>query len=498
MPVHGRNVLTTYDEILYPTGAFDQTHPSRLATLAALFGMSPAPVERCRVLELGCGAGGNLLPMAEALPGSTFTGIDFAARAIAQGQAWQARIGLDNLTLSCADVLDFEPEPGGYDYIIAHGLYSWVPPAVQDKILAVLRRGLAPDGVGYVSYNALPGGYLRRAVRDIMRFHTRGIDEPERRLAQARAVAAFVAGGSPEAAGSYKQVMEAQRDRIGLLANDYLFHDDLGEHNEALYFHELVARASRHELQYLAEAEFADMQTQAYPPEVRRTLSGAGGIVEQEQYLDFLSGRSFRRTLLVHDRVELDRKLVGARARLFHFLGNAVPASKDPDVRSDAVERFTNPSGVTMGLNGPLAKAAMVILWEHRPCALSFDELIAAVRERLGAERGYAGETGEQELGELLLAAYGGDMVALHRYQPRVVKVPGERPVARRLARAQAAEGPEVTDLWHGNVKVRDARLRQLLTLLDGTRDRAALRETAGEGVEEMLAKLGWMALLES
>ena len=77
---------TPYDELPYPGSAFAQTHPDRLATLATLFGMTPAPVERCRVLELGCGDGGNLIPMAFALPESRFTGVDLATTAIARGQ----------------------------------------------------------------------------------------------------------------------------------------------------------------------------------------------------------------------------------------------------------------------------------------------------------------------------------------------------------------------------------------------------------------------------
>lgn len=77
----------SYDEVLYPGYAYRQTHPDRLATMATLFGMTPAPVEGCRVLELGCGEGGNLIPMAFGLPRSQFLGIDLAQRPIQKGQA---------------------------------------------------------------------------------------------------------------------------------------------------------------------------------------------------------------------------------------------------------------------------------------------------------------------------------------------------------------------------------------------------------------------------
>src|SRR4051812_3689077 len=112
-----------HDQVLYPAGTFEQTHPSRLATLATLFGMRPAPVERCRVLELGCGRGGNLVPMAEALPDATFVGVDLAPRPIAEAQEWAERLGLGNLSFRCCDILELDPEPGSYDYIVAHGVY---------------------------------------------------------------------------------------------------------------------------------------------------------------------------------------------------------------------------------------------------------------------------------------------------------------------------------------------------------------------------------------
>ncbi|MEO7328691.1 MAG: class I SAM-dependent methyltransferase, partial [Minicystis sp.] len=237
---------TPHDQVRYPVGVFEHTHPSRLATLATLFGMRPPPVERCRVLELGCGEGSNLIPMAEALPDARFTGVDLASTRIAAGSAWAAQLGLENLTLEARDILDFEPDPGVYDYIIAHGVYSWVPPAVQEKVLSIVQRGLAPQGVGYVSYNALPGGYLRKPLRDLMLFHGRGLDDPERRVPQSRAIAAFAAAGSPAVTGVYKQVLEGQRDRLAQLADEYLFHDDLCPHNESLYFHDFMERAGRH------------------------------------------------------------------------------------------------------------------------------------------------------------------------------------------------------------------------------------------------------------
>jgi SAM-dependent methyltransferase len=174
--------MNTYDAVPYPGYTYTQTHPDRLATIATLFGMTPAPVASCRVLELGCGDGGNLIPMAFSLPGSEFVGVDLAPSTIKVGADKAARLGLTNISLRPLDILDFDLSFGEFDYIIAHGVYSWVPHEVREKVLAICRTHLAPQGVAYISYNAFPGGHIRQMMREMMQYHTRDILDPQERI----------------------------------------------------------------------------------------------------------------------------------------------------------------------------------------------------------------------------------------------------------------------------------------------------------------------------
>src|SRR5262249_29590623 len=177
---------TSYDDVPYDSHPIWVTHPDHLAVIATLAGMRPAPVEHCRVLELGCASGGNLIPMAVALPESQFVGIDLSPAQVADGQATIAALGVRNVTLEAQSILDLDESIGTFDYIVCHGVYSWVPPAVQDGILAVFARHLAPQGVAYVSYNTHPGWHLRGMVRDMMLFHAARFTEPVERIRQAR------------------------------------------------------------------------------------------------------------------------------------------------------------------------------------------------------------------------------------------------------------------------------------------------------------------------
>ena len=193
--------LSSYDRITYRTLPMPQTHPDRLATIALLHGMTPRSIAGCRVLELGCGDGSNLIPMAYGLPGSEFVGVDLAATAVASGSAAISTLGLRNVVLHHQDVMDVSAAFGTFDYIIAPGIYSWVPAPVRDRILAICEAHLAPRGVAFVSYNTYPGCHLRQAVWQILQFHVDGIVDPGERITQARALARFMAD-CPQADGS--------------------------------------------------------------------------------------------------------------------------------------------------------------------------------------------------------------------------------------------------------------------------------------------------------
>ena len=108
--------------------------------------MNPPPIDNCRVLEIGCASGGNLIPMAVTLPNSYFVGIDFAERQIADGQQVVAALGLTNVRLLAEDVLQITADFGQFDYIIAHGIYSWVPPEVREKFAATVSAKFVAPG----------------------------------------------------------------------------------------------------------------------------------------------------------------------------------------------------------------------------------------------------------------------------------------------------------------------------------------------------------------
>ncbi|MBA3531908.1 MAG: class I SAM-dependent methyltransferase, partial [Ardenticatenales bacterium] len=166
----------SYDETPFLKQTY--VHVDGMATIAALQGLRPAPVAACRVLELGCGSGSNLIAMAYGLPESRFLGIDLSAQQSADGQATVAELGLPNVEIRQGDILAVDDSFGPFDYIIAHGVYSWVPPVVREKVLSICRERLAPQGIAYVSYNVFPGWHPLLIIREMLRYHTRDLCHP--------------------------------------------------------------------------------------------------------------------------------------------------------------------------------------------------------------------------------------------------------------------------------------------------------------------------------
>jgi methyltransferase-like protein/cyclopropane fatty-acyl-phospholipid synthase-like methyltransferase len=482
-----RTVRDSYDRVPYPSSSQHRTHPDHLAVLALLHGLEPAPPGRCRVLELGCADGGNLLPMAIEMPESGFVGVDLSPRQIEAGQAFAAELNVANLELRAGSILDMDASWGRFDYILCHGVFSWVSPAVQERILAVCRENLAPGGVAYVSYNTFPGWHLRRMVRDMALYHTRGVDAPEERAERTMELVRFLAEsvwGEEDAHAiflrSVREHFEEYRDRPS-----YLLHEYLEETNAPVYFHEFVALAARHGLQYLSEADPHLMEIGNLPAQVAERLRGfASERIELEQYMDFVLNRTFRRTLLCHAEVPLDRTVGTERMRRLHAASGVRPDSTAPDLRSGIGEGFRAERGTSFSTSHPLAKAVLVTLAGVWPRALAFDDLLMEARERLGAAG--EGEGGSEEvLADLLDSLYWSGIVELHLLPPVCTETVSAFPRAAPLARRQAAAGVLVTNQRRRVLKLDDPVARVLLLHLDGSRDRAALVSLLERDVRE-------------
>jgi SAM-dependent methyltransferase len=274
--------MFAYDEVPYDTEANPDAHPRSMATLARLFGRRAAAPSAARVLEIGCGDGEHMIAAASYLPRARFVGFDLAADAIARGAASARATGVANVELLHRDVRDvrdvraaglFGPEGAPFDYVVAHGVYSWVPEAVRGDVLAVMRSALGPNGIGFLSVNAAPGWELRRALRLLMREASAEIADPAEKVRAALGLVESLALSS-ERAGFAGVLAKAAEEYVAHVRqatppdapfSRYVFHDLLADCNDPFTVAELEARLRAAGLRILCETPLGPARAKDFP-----------------------------------------------------------------------------------------------------------------------------------------------------------------------------------------------------------------------------------------
>lgn len=465
-----------YDAVAYPAFAYPDTHPDRLATMAILHGLSPAPVDRCRVLEVACGEGANLIPMAYAAPASDFVGFDLARLPIERGQARIRELGLTNARIFQSDLLNVGAELGRFDYIIAHGLYAWVPEPVRERLLDLCRELLTPHGVAFVSYNALPGGHLRNMIREMMLYAARDVEDPEPKVEHAIAFLRLVLDTRPQG-DAFRVLVERHLERMHTRGPRSVFHDELSAVHDPLHFFEFVGHARRHGLEYLSEAVLPPPPDPCYRADLRPALENAAGddIIVQEQMLDFMRMRMYRETLLCRAEREVSRDYAPERFGRLLFASQAMSGPGE----TEGAKVFTLPGNIRMETAHSHVIALMEQLEAVWPRALS----LAEIEPRL-SENGFSLD---HDGAALLVRLAVADMIELHAWKAPLALEISEHPRASASARQDARSGTHITTLLHTTARFEDPVVRSFLLLLDGTRDRAALFKALRAEYPDML-----------
>ncbi|HEU0006402.1 MAG TPA: methyltransferase regulatory domain-containing protein, partial [Terriglobia bacterium] len=299
-------------------------------------------------------------------------------------------------------------------------------------------------------------------------------------IQQARALAQFLADSNDKASGYGTFLAEELRDVLKRTESG-LYHDELAAINAPVYFFQFADHAAEHGLQFLTETQFTVTQEVNAQPEMIETLSRLGtDVIRREQYLDFMECRRFRQTLLCHDRTVVNRDLDLDIMKSFLYVSLSRLDLPEMDLSSDKAVKFCGARGANMATAHPLAKAALQHLSENWPTPFSIEQITSAALERLSAA-GVAFDSNPQsdgpEMCQLLLTAYGAGLVEALSQPPGFTLNVSERPIASPIARTQLTLGDAVTSLLHTTLEIAHPLTRQLVLLLDGTRDRAALVE---------------------
>jgi len=469
----------TYDAIPFPEEPRFWSSPAYIAASARLFGLETPPVERARILEIGCASGSNIIPMAARHPDAQFVGIDISSRQIAAAQKHANEIGLTNISFLH---FNFDADPhvlGTFDYVIAHGIYSWISPTMQTALWKFCTQTLNDDGLLYLSYNTLPYWHLKQPVRDLLCFHAKNQTDNLEKLQESIDFAHDVAEHAP---GIYGQLF---RDEIAYIDEQnirYLAHDHFELENHPVYVKDIFAEAESFGFRYVSEATATYSSLRLLKRNVAAAIERYSGDDRtlREQYIDFYTGRAFRRSLFAKSahakHVPLD--IIPEQIDDLHIVFADLPPSVNFAEPTRSLYYFDDTYFDTPAdaQADPLRVFAEVAIGQMAQTLPSLPRSIAV-----------------REIFEMFASATQNNPAALSTvrsaileffYQRKVAfsAVPlswdfdRERPRAQRMIISDAAHGRTSTvSVLHDEIYLRGENVRRLLSLLDGTRSRNEL-----------------------
>ena len=486
------DTLASYDELPYDSLPLPETQPDFLAAVARLHGFDAPDPARARILELGCAQGGNLIPLAWRWPDCECVGIELSRVQAEAGAAFIQALGLSNARILHGDLAALPDGLGAFDYIIAHGVFSWVPPAVQQALLDACRRHLSPQGVAYVSFNVSAGWEKLQPLRAALTARTSSDLAAPERVQQALRVLDDLSAEwrDPDLLKEVAYLKSA--------APSYLFHEYLADFNAPMTFGEFAAQLARHDLRYVGEASPRCAVVELEDAWGLVPESMAGRWLDAESALDDALGTRFRRALIARADAPCARPPQAAALNGLAFHAD-LASDEEIDLEAATEQAFVNPAGNTFRVAQPLMKAAAMVLSAAYPGASSYPDLLRASR-RLMADHGVPDRDDEPAYREALF-----QLVVAHGVMPTVwtgpaAAGPGERPAAHALARRQAGTpGWVVSGARHVAIDL-DPAGRMLLGLLDGSRTvdeltahmQAKLAQSGVDIPQDRLSELTW------
>ena len=487
-----------YEVYAYPGLTIPYTAPAHLALCSRWSGGPATALERFSVADLGCGDGGNLLPLAFYHPECTFVGIDGSPWALDRAQATARQLGVENVRLICSDIRQLTSAGfGPFGYIIAHGLYSWVPDDARAAILAFCHDTLALDGLAYISYNAQSGWSTRQLVRDTLR-RARCVREAEvaDKAVRAIALAARLLEDLPSSRSASAVVLADELARVRDGLPSYVFHEYLTETNHGFWLRDFVERARDNGLAYLVDAQFCRWEGYV-APEIRDAVAARRlDTVDEEEIVDLLSHRYFRASILARANATSIPASHPELIERVHIAASLRAQSASLDLDEGAVAQFVGHGGSEITLDSSIVKAAVVLLGADWPRGVGFEPLHQRSLSLLAEHDRPAPSDGRRQLLDAIRVLFEAGQIDLRLREPIYRSEIADYPRAHALARWEAERRDSLTTPHHLRVGF-DRAVLDLVRGMDGSRSRSELDDMFGsEFVEQTLPILGRCGLL--
>ncbi len=397
---------SSYNQVPYESLPISYTYLPHLAGLARLLGLETAPPEACRVLDIGCAEGNNIIPMAWFWPKSQFVGVDLSEVQVNTGLEMVKSLSLENVQLQVKDLSELDAqhyEP--FDYIILHGVFSWVEPETQHQILEVCQSLLAENGLIYISYNTYPGWHAQMVIRDAMKLYCDSpeqesspeqvnspelVNAPEQNMAKIPQALDYLKGFFTVADNEFSAFNIKRLTQLEQHSNQYLYHEFLETHNNPLYIKDFIRKARQHDLQYVSDALLAFDNTLILGQQRNQLLQAFDNRFEKLQYMDFMINQRFRRSLLCHSERSIRSGFAPEHMTSLAYRAN-LNSKKAAKLNNEKPCKFyQNDNKVFISIAHPVTKAALRVLADIYPSSISYMDLLQQASQKVADADGLA------------------------------------------------------------------------------------------------------------
>lgn len=379
--------MSEFDELPYEQIAFPETSPRWLTLLARLYGSPSAALSLGSIIEIGCGPGLNACTIARLTPETHVIGLDLSQQHISLAEATRARVGAKNVSFIRCDIGTHHLAPASASVVIAHGIFSWVPRGIQQRILAEATSALIPNGLLYLSYNTLPGWALRGVVRQLMLANAIENEPLTTKVLRSQAELKQLAPLLQQQSQGIAPLLLNEIQRVGNSPLTYIAHEYLAPNNDAFLFSDVINQAASHGLSYLGDARPWTVWRYSFDHQFARQLEALDqSWVLRENTADIIVNRSFRRSIF--RKVGVDASAlknssfrspndgpdvaIHASALTGLFVRLNGPPMQD---HSGRITQVKNLSGQLLNVDDPVLQLILSLISQRAPKSLLYDEL---------------------------------------------------------------------------------------------------------------------------
>lgn len=296
-------------DVPYPTFVHRQMMPLWLSTITQLNGfITPNMQKPFRYLELGCGMGIHLHLTAVANPQGKFVGVDFNGEHLEVAYEGLDTTKINNLEFihsNFENLLEQNLEP--FDFIVAHGVWSWITPKYQHAIVKIINKLLKPKGILYCSYMSHPGATHFSSIQKLMTEMARNLKgDSSTKAVQGLHLARKIASANQ---GLFEKIPSLEHD-LAKLAQEkpaYIAHDFLSEHWQPQHSADMIGLFGKQKLSYIGGAGILEnLDRITLSPEIQRLVSSLPLNTLQETVKDIARNTMQRQDIYSKDRIRLN------------------------------------------------------------------------------------------------------------------------------------------------------------------------------------------------